>query len=193
MQLKELTKRKIRKEVDRLMLANSKAQHPHEKVEITKALLGRILGGCTTSIRKNMDAWKAELEAHHALYDIKPGHNFAVANYLRHHTPAEPARQLVEASNKALVAEIQKWAFRGLTLWQFRRNQLNGGDIVAMRVFKNRFHKILEIDIAGSRKSTIRTVRKTEKTTAYEAEFMGEVAEITLTWQKRGGPTCSLT
>jgi len=186
MQLKELTRRRIREVINQQMKINSLATSPPEKIEITKNWVYKQIGGCSSSIKKNLDAWKAELDAHHALYDIKPGHNFTVANYRRHHAPEEPAPPLVEASNKELIAEIQKWAFRGLSLWQFRRGMLNGSDIVALRLFKNKHHKIMEIDIAGSRKSTIRTVKKSNKTTASKSQFMGEVAEITLTWQKRG-------
>jgi hypothetical protein len=187
MQPRELTKRKIRKEVDRLILANSKANHPHEKTEITKTLLGKLLGGCTTSIRKNMNSWKNELEAHHELYDIKPGHNFISHNYKLANAQNDPIIHEIQATNKKLIESLRKRAFSLLETFQPERNRFVGGTIIGLKLFKNIHQEIMEVTVKGitpgGSKALIKTMRKFKKAPVADQRLFAELVSVTLEWK----------
>jgi len=190
MQPREVTRRKIRAEVDKLMLANAQAKTPHEKTEITKSLLGRLLGGCTTSIRKNMSNWQVELEEHHKQYDIKPGHNFKTHNHKLINPPEEKVYE-IEATNKKIIESLRKRAFSLLETFKPERNRFLSGTLIGLKLSKNIHQEKMEVTVQGitpgCSKAVIRTIKKSRKTPIPDQKLFTEIVEVSLTWKKQRG------
>lgn len=179
-----------RKLIEKLMSENSKAANHEDRKEITKTLVGKLLGGCTASIKTNFKAWQAEIDAHHEAYGIKPGHNFRVSMSKRQrpHDTCE-----IPTKNEERLERIRNSAVGWLQMTRWHLRNFEGGEVVGFKVFKNAEHEVMEVHIKGitpgrSRgcRAVVKTLRHSRRTSEVEQRLFGTLVDVTLNWSNKG-------